>query len=62
MILRICAGPVLFRVIATGEFSLEEAEKTFLEILDAVPRHKTEKILLDGGKLKGEPDTIHRFL
>jgi hypothetical protein len=62
MILRICAGPGLLRVIATGEFSLKEAERTFLEILDAVARHKTEKILLDGRELKGEPDTIHRFL
>jgi hypothetical protein len=62
MILRICAGSGLLRVIATGEFSLEEAERTFLEILDAVARHKTEKLLLDGRELKGEPDTIHRFL
>jgi hypothetical protein len=62
MILRICAGSGLLRVIATGEFSLEEAKRTFLEILDAVARHKTEKILLDGRELTGEPDTIHRFL
>ena len=62
MILRICAGSGLLRVIATGEFSLAEAERTFLEMLDAVARHKTEKILLDGRELQGEPDTIQRFL
>ena len=62
MILRISAESGLLRVIATGEFSLEEAERTFLEILDAVALHKTEKILLDGRELKGEPDTIERFL
>lgn len=62
MILRISAESGLLRVIAIGEFSSEEAERTFLEILDAVARHKTEKILFDGRELKGEPDTIERFL
>jgi hypothetical protein len=62
MILRINAESGLLRVIATGELSLEEAERTFLEILDAVARHKTEKILFDGRELKGEPDTFERFL
>src|SRR4249920_2880081 len=62
MTLRIFAESGLLRVIALGEFSSEEAERTFLEILDAVARHKTEKILFDGRELKGEPDTIERFL
>ena len=62
MILSICAGSGLLRVIATGEFSLEDAERTFLEMLDAVARHQTEKILFDGRDLKGEPSTIQRFL
>src|SRR5262245_19932982 len=62
MSLRICAVQGLLRVIATGEFSLEEAKRTLLEMLDAVARHQTEKILLDGRELTGEPDTIHRFL
>jgi hypothetical protein len=62
MILSICAGSGLLRVIATGEFSLAEAERTFLEILDAVARHQTEKILLDGRELQGEPGIIQRFL
>ena len=48
--------------MVTGEFSLEEAKRAFLEMLDAVTRHNTEKILLDGRELQGEPDTIHRFL
>jgi hypothetical protein len=62
MILRISAESGLLRVIAIGEFSSEEAERTLLEILDAVARYKTEKILFDGRQLKGEPDTIERFL
>jgi hypothetical protein len=62
MSLRICAGSDLLRVIATGEFSLAEAERTFLEMLEAVARHKAKKILLDGRELQGEPTSIQRFL
>ena len=62
MLLSICAGSGWLRVIATGEFSLAEAERTLLEMLDAVARHQTEKILLDGRALQGEPGIIQRFL
>ena len=62
MSLRICAEAGVLRVMATGEFSLEEAQRTFLEILDAVARHQTDKILLDGRELKGSLDPIERFL
>jgi len=62
MILRICAGAGVLRVIALGEFSLAEAERTFLEMLEAVARHKTAKILLDGRELTGDLNTIQRFL
>lgn len=61
MYLRICAGSGLLSVTATGEFSLKEAERTFLEILDAVAQHKTAKILIDGRELKGQPKSIERF-
>jgi hypothetical protein len=62
MILRICAGFEWLHVVITGEFSLEEAKRTFLEMLDAVAQHKTAKLLLDGRELQGEPTTIQRFL
>ena len=62
MILRICVESGWLRIIAAGEFSLAEAQRTFLEMLDAVARHKTEKILFDGRELKGDPNTIQRFL
>jgi hypothetical protein len=54
--------PGWLRIVATGEFSLEDAERTFLEMLDAVAQHNAEKVLLDGRELTGEPATIHRFL
>jgi hypothetical protein len=62
MTLRISAGSGLLRVVATGEFSLAEAERTFLEMLDAVAKHKKEKILFDGRQLTGDPNIIQRFL
>ena len=41
---------------------MAEAERTFLEMLDAVARQQTAKILFDGRALQGEPSTIQRFL
>jgi hypothetical protein len=48
-------------VAAVGEFSLQEAERTFLEMLEAVARYKVEKVLFDGRRLTGAPDTMERF-
>jgi hypothetical protein len=62
MILSISAGAGLLRVTVTGEFALAEAQRAFLEILEAVTRHSTAKILIDGRELQGEPTTIQRFL
>ena len=44
-----------------GEFSLEEAKRAFLEMLEAVVQYQAEKILFDGRNLKGEPAHIERF-
>jgi hypothetical protein len=51
----------LLRVHATGEFSLREAKRTFLELMEAVAVHKSKKVLLDGRTLGGKPGTIERF-
>ena len=55
------AGSGLLHVNALEEFSLEEAKRTFLEILEAVARHEVKKVLVDGRKLTGEPETMERF-
>lgn len=60
--LAIVDEPEWLRADVTGEFSLEEAERSFLEILEAVALHRAEKVLFDGRELTGEPATIHRFL
>src|SRR5262245_8846800 len=51
----------LLKVEASGEFSLEEAKRTFLEILEAVAQYHAENILIDARKLKGNPAHIERF-
>jgi len=61
MKLEICPEPGFLRVGATGEFSSEEARRTFLEMLEAVALHKVRKVLFDGRALAGEPMTMERF-
>ena len=54
--------PELLRVIAKGQFSLEDALQKFLDLLDAVERTEARKILLDGRQVTGNPTVIDRFL
>jgi len=49
------------KVVATGKFSLKEAERTFLEILDALILQQVRKTFIDGRSLVGKPATIERF-
>ena len=61
MILTTSAEPDFLRAVIRGEFSSEEAERTFIEIMDAVTQHKSDKVLLDGRDVTGEPTTMQRF-
>ena len=61
MLLEIRPESGLLHVDAKGKFSLKEAKRTFLEILEAVALHKTKRVLLDGRKLIGKPETLERF-
>ena len=54
-------GDVL-KVVATGRFSLGEAKRIFVEMLDAVAAHGAAKVHLDGREIVGNPRTIERFL
>jgi len=51
----------LLEVRAIGEFSLEEAKRTFLEMMEAVALHRTKRVLFDGRPITGKPTTIERF-
>ena len=61
MILETRAEPGFLYAEVAGDFSLEEAERTFREILEAVARHRVERVLFDGRKLTGNPTTLERF-
>jgi hypothetical protein len=61
MILETRAEPEFLYAEVAGDFSLEEAERTFREILEAVVRHRVKKVLFDGRKLIGNPTTMERF-
>lgn len=51
----------LLHVVVTGEFSLEEAKRNFLEVLGAVVQYRAKKVLLDGRTSKGNPEDMERF-
>lgn len=48
-------------VDAVGKFSLKEAKRTFIEMLEAVALHKTNKVFFDGRKIIGKPEIMERF-
>jgi hypothetical protein len=45
----------------SGEFSLDEAKRTFLQILEGVERFEVKKVLVDGRAITGHPTTMERF-
>jgi hypothetical protein len=51
----------LLNVEATGEFSLDDAKRAFLEMLEAVAQYQAKKVLLDGRTVKGKPGDWERF-
>jgi hypothetical protein len=61
MLIEIHSNAGLLKVVATGKFSLKEAKRTFLQMLEAVALHKAKKVLFDGQQLVGEPETMERF-
>jgi hypothetical protein len=61
MLLEISPDSGFLSVGASGEFSLPEAKRTFLEMLEAIGRHKFRKVLFDGRPIAGAPQTIERF-
>ena len=55
-------GTETLGVKLTGEFNLDEAQNSFLELLESVRRERTDKVLVDGTAMTGEPETLQRFL
>src|SRR3954468_2289610 len=44
-----------------GPFSMDEAKRTFSEVLDAVCRHRVDKVLFDGRGITGDVKIMERF-
>lgn len=61
MTLKITASPKVIHVLAEGEFSLDEAKRTFLKVVDAVIDNDSERVLFDGHGIWGEPTLVERF-
>jgi hypothetical protein len=61
MMLKISAEAGFLHVNAMGDFSLAEAKRTFIEVLEAATRDKVGKVLLDGRALTGKPEMMERF-
>lgn len=61
MILKMFGEPGYLHVGAKGEFSLPEAQRTFVEMLEAVAQHSVDKVLFDGRGLSGNPESMERF-
>ena len=61
LILRIGADEGLLYATYSGDFALAEAERTFLQVLEALEQHKVQKVLVDGRAINGEPKTLERF-
>ena len=61
MILKISAESGCLHVVATGKFTLEEAKRAFIEMLEAVARNNVVKVLFDGREIEGDPEFMERF-
>ena len=46
----------------SGAFSLEEAQRTFLQILASLEQHKLPKVIVDGRPVTGQPSDAERYL
>ena len=59
--LRVDAERSLLVVTYTGDFSLAEAEATFLDLLASLVEHNLTRVLVDGQQLIGQPELLERF-
>ena len=58
---RVDAERGLLVISYSGDFSLAEAESTFLNLLDTLVEHKLSRVLVDGRQLCGHPEMLERF-
>lgn len=61
MIIQLTHDSGLLRATSTGHFSVPEATRTFLEVIDGIIKYNATKVLFDGREITGEPLTMERF-
>ncbi len=61
MILEIRSTRQVLQAEAKGRFSLKEANRTYVDMLEAIAQNKARKVFFDGRALTGEPKFIERF-
>jgi hypothetical protein len=61
MTVRTTVRSKLLYVLSEGEFSLNEAQRTFMEVIEAVVENGSEKVLFDGRTISGEPTIIELY-
>jgi len=61
MTVRVTASSNILYVVAGGEFTIDDARRVFVEVVDEVIANQSEKILFDGRSISGNPEIIERF-
>ncbi len=51
----------ILNAVFTGSYTLEEAKRTFLSLIEEVKKHRASKVLVDGRTVTGKPTTMERF-
>ena len=62
MFTHIIAEDGVLHVTVEGKFDLTEAKRNFLKVMEAVTKHGSTRVLIDGRKVSGEPTVIERFI
>ena len=52
----------VLHVIVAGKFDLEEAKRAFVQVMEAVSKNGSIRVLIDGRAVTGEPTVIERFI
>ena len=61
MTVKIFPRPKVLLVVSAGEFSLDESTRTFVDIISAIEKYRSEKVLFDGREIVGDPTIVERF-
>lgn len=51
----------VLHVFAAGTFSLDEAKRTFQEVIESIEANQSQRVLFDGRAVVGDPTIIERF-